>query len=181
MQARLEQGGRPRARAPVKPGAVAALLVLSCLGCGSKAAVTVSATIEQPMLSVSQAPGGLAAALSGSYVLHLELGQVAPGGTDATVQASSLQTKDQSLLLPLKTLADPAGSIHLEPGQQADVRFTVAERTGVNAQMITTQQAMQICGVGMAAIVGAISDTASGTPTPVTSATFAISGTGCSP
>lgn len=160
--------------------AVAAAVFLACLSCGSKGSVAVSATIDPPMLSVSGA-SALAVALSGTFVVHLELGQFSPSGTDATFQAWSLLTNDQSPLLDLKTTANPAGSIHLEPGQKTDVRLTVTDGSSANAQVITTQQAAQICGAGMVQIHGSISDTAGGGSTPVTSASFALTGPGCPP
>jgi hypothetical protein len=159
----------------------ALLLLALTLACGSKASVAVSAIVAQPALAVGT-PSALAIGLTGSFVLHLELGSVAPSSTDVTVQSLSLETPDKSLVLPLKTIADPAGTVHLEPGQQADVRITLAEGSGTPmAQVITSQQAAAICAAGMADITGAVSDTASGSSTSFTSASFALTGPGCPP
>jgi hypothetical protein len=158
----------------------AAVLLSACLSCGSKASVTVSATIDPPMLSVSGS-SALAVALSGTFTVHLELGQFSPSGTDATFQAFSLEASNRSVLLQLDTVAMPAGAVHLEPGQKTDVEFKVTDGSSANAQAITKAQATQICGAGMAQIQGSISDTASGGSTPVQSASFALTGPGCPP
>jgi hypothetical protein len=167
----------------VKARALAAglLLLFPLSSCGSKASVTVSADVEQPMITVGQA-SALATGLSGTFVLRVELGSVSPSSTDVSVQALSFETQDKSLVLVLKTIANPAGPVHLEPGQQANVTFTLSEGSaGSTAQTISAQQAAQICGSGMALITGGVSDTASGGSTPVASALFAVSGPGCSP
>jgi hypothetical protein len=59
--------------------------------------------------------------------------------------------------------------------------LTVSDGSSANAQLVNGQQLSLICAAGMAVIQASISDSASGATTPVTSASFALSGSGCSP
>jgi len=154
-------------------------LGLALSSCGSKSTVAVSGSIDQVSLTVESA-SALASALRGSFVLHVGLGQLAPSSTDATVQSFSLvRASDHGPLLVLST--SPRVAVHLEPGASADVNVTITEGGSTAAQELTPQQLAAVCAAGNVQIVGEIADTASGGPTPVSSAGVALGGTGCPP
>jgi len=161
---------------------VRTLVVALCLAlwsCGSKDTVAASGVIDQVSLTVESA-SALASALRGSFVLHLELGQLAPSSTDATIQSFSLvRASDHGPVLVLST--SPRVMVHLDPGAKADLNITVTEGGSTAAQQLTPQQLAAVCAAGNVQIVGEIADTASGGPTPVTSAGVMLGGTGCPP
>src|SRR5687768_10969651 len=74
------------------------------VACGSKGSVAVTATIASPDIAVD-ASSALAARLTGSFVLHLELGQHAASATDVSVGQGNLTLRDaasQASLVLLK-------------------------------------------------------------------------------
>jgi hypothetical protein len=159
------------------------VLALAAVSCGSKGAVTVSAIIDQPELSV-EAASPLSSGLRGGFRLHLELGKVAPEAADVSLDQATfslVRADNQSSLVVLRTAPDRNGPIHLEPGAQADIRFTVTDgRTSTPVQAITLEQAAAACASGNAEIVGTVGDTAHG-PGTVRSSSLTVGGPGCPP
>ena len=153
-----------------------ALLLFAISGCGSKGAVAIVAALENAHASVDNA-SPLARVLKGGFTLHAELGQVAPSGTDVSIQGAMTLVKpsDQSSLAVLKLAAVPAPPYHLEPGGKIDATLTITEGT-TDGQLLTQVDFDAICQAGSAEIVGTLADTASGKPTPVSSASFAVTG-----
>jgi len=174
MRACSRERGQSRAGAPVtRAWALVALLVT---GCGSKGAVAIVAAVENAHASIdSTSP--LASLLKGGFTLHAELGQVAPSGTDVSIQAAMTLVKpsDQTSLAVLKLSAMPAPPYHLEPGAKVDATFTITDGT-MDGQLLLPADLSAICQAGSVQIVGTLADSASGKPTPVSSASFAVSG-----
>jgi hypothetical protein len=153
-----------------------ALFAVVAAGCGSKGAVAIVADVENAHGSIdSTSP--LASLLKGGFTLHAELGQYSPSGTDVTVQGGMTLVKpsDQSSLAVLKLSAMPAPPYHLEPGGKIDASFTITDGT-MDGQLLLPADLMAICQAGSAQIVGTLADSASGKPTPVSSASFAVTG-----
>jgi hypothetical protein len=153
-----------------------ALLALFAVGCGSKGAVAIVAAVENPHASIdSTSP--LASLLKGGFSLHAELGQYSPSGTDVSIQGamSLVKPSDQMSLAVLKLSAMPAPPYHLEPGGKVDATFTITDGT-TDGQLLLPADLMAICQAGSVQIVGTLADSGSGKPTPVSSATFAVTG-----
>jgi hypothetical protein len=151
-----------------------AFVALLCAGCGSKGAVSLVAGIDQPMIEVG-AGGPLASSLKGTFMLHVELGQVAPSGTDVSIGALSLVPSGQSASpVALKFVSMPVPPYHLEPGGKVDAMLTIADNPGSSSQTLTPSDRMAICSGGTLQITGTLSDTVSGQPTPVSSSTFTV-------
>jgi hypothetical protein len=82
---------------------------------------------------------------------------------------------NQSTLVVLKFSSAPASPFHLEPGGKVDATLTIGEGSPP-AQNITQAESDAICAAKTVEITGTLTDTASGTPTPVTSPTFDVTG-----
>jgi hypothetical protein len=148
------------------------LLALLASACGSKGAVAITASIEQPRANV--VASALARTLEGEFKLHLELGSYAPEGTDVSVQQVSLvKATDQTTLVTLKVTATPPPPYHLEPGSALDSGFVIADSP---LQLITAEQYTAICGARTVQIFASLSDTATRKSTPVSSTTFDVTG-----
>ena len=154
---------------------LAALLFLLCLSCGSKGAVAVTAVIQNPVMSVDQS-SGLGARLTGTFGLHIELGQLASSGTDVAIgqgNFSLVSPGNQATLVLLKFTASPPAPHHLEPGGKLDLALTVADKPGTPGQLLTKDEESAVCAARAAVqVAGSIAD-ASG-QTPVTSLSFAV-------
>jgi hypothetical protein len=155
----------------------AVLLFLLPLSCGSKGAVAITAAIHSPAISVG-ASSGLGAELTGSFSLHLELGQVASSGTDVSIGQGNFSLVDpasQATLVVLKFTASPAAPYHLDPGGKLDIAMTVSDKPGTPGQLITKDEQSAICSAKDALqIAGSISESSGSTP--VSSLTFAVTG-----
>lgn len=153
---------------------LAALLFLLPLSCGSKGAVAVTAAIERPVMSVGSS-SGLGAQLTGSFGLHVELGQLASSGTDVSIGQGNfnlVNPGNQSTLVLLKFTTSPAGPYHLEPGAKLDIAVTVAEKAGTVGQLLTKDEESALCAARTAVqVAGSIVD--GNGQIPVTSLTFA--------
>jgi hypothetical protein len=145
-------------------------------GCGSKGAVAIVATLENPSASVDSA-SLLARVLKGGVTLHVELGQVAPSATDVSIQGAMTLVKpsDQTSLVVLKLAAVPAPPYHLEPGASADATLTITDGA-MQGQLLQQAELDAICQAHTVQMVGALSDTASGKPTPLSSGSFDVTG-----
>jgi hypothetical protein len=176
-EALLSNGNKRRLARAQLVRAAALAFALAAFSCGSKGAVSVTALIQNPVMVVG-APSALAAQLNGSFSLHLDLGQVAPSGTDITIEQgnfSLVNPANQSTLLLLKfTTAPVAPYHHLEPGGQLDIAFTVADNVGTPGQLLTRDAAAGICAARAAVqIAGSFSDSVNGS-TAVNSAIFTV-------
>jgi hypothetical protein len=153
--------------------AVLATVVL--LACGSKGAVAVTTAISGPDLTVD-ASSPLAARLTGSFRLHLELGQYASSGTDVSIEQGNLTLVDaasQATLVLLKFTTSPAAPYRLEPGGKLDIAFTIADKAESPGQLLTKDEENAVCAARAAVqIAGSISDDSGSVP--VNSTTFAI-------
>jgi hypothetical protein len=156
-------------------GGLAPLAAIVLLACGSKGSVAVTASISSPDIAVD-ASSALAARLSGSFHLNLELGQHASSGTDVSVGQGNLTLRDatsQASLVLLKFTTMPAAPYHLDPGGKLDVVFTIADKAETSGQLLTKDEESAVCAARAAAqIAGSISD--SGGLVAVNSTTFAI-------
>lgn len=135
-----------------------------------------TADIQNPVMAVA-APSALASLLSGSFSLHLELGQVAPAGADVAIGQGNFNLVDpakQATLVLLKFTIAPAEPYHLEPGGKLDIAFTVADNAGAPGQLLTKDEATTICAArGAVQIAGSFTDSANGS-TPVNSVSFSV-------
>ncbi len=157
--------------------AIAALATMSCVACGSKGAVAVSAAISAPELAV-EAPSALAARLTGAFQLHLALGEHASSGTDVAIAQGNFNlmdaARDEELVL-LKFTTAPPPPFHLELGAQLDILFTIADMAGSAGQLLSKDEETAICASRTAVqIVGSITDSTSGSM-QVASSSFALS------
>jgi hypothetical protein len=154
---------------------MAALAVLVPLSCGSKGAVAVTASVHSPDLAVDAA-SALAARLTGSFHLRLDLGQYASTGTDISLEHgnfSLLDAASQATLVLLKFTTAPPAPYHLDPGGTLDITFTIADKPDAAGQLLTADEQSTVCAARAAVqIGGAISDSSGSIP--VNSATFAI-------
>jgi hypothetical protein len=153
-------------------------LALLATGCGSKGAVAIVAVFENPHASVEDAPP-LAHVLKGGFTLHADLGQVAPSGTDVSIQGAINLVKpaDQTTLLAaLKLVAMPSQPYHLEPGGHVDATLNISENGTTDGQLVQTADFTAICQAGSVEFAGTLADTVSGKPTPVSSAPFTVTG-----
>ena len=151
-------------------------LALFAWGCGSKGSVAVTGDLEKPSAMVSN-PNLIAWTLNGGCTLHIELGQYAPSGTDVSIPGalSLVKPSTQATLVVLKALAMPKPPFHLEPGGKFDADLIFADMT-TPGQTITQPESDAICAAKTVQITGTLSDTASGNATPVSSATFDVTG-----
>jgi len=153
----------------------AALATVLSLSCGSKGSVAVTASISRADISVD-ASSSLAARLTGSFHLDLELGQYASTGTDVSVGQGNLTLRDgtsQASLVLLKFTTTPPAPYHLDPGGKLDIVFTIADKAETSGQLLTKDEERAVCATRAAAqIAGSISD--SGGLVAVSSASFAI-------
>jgi hypothetical protein len=157
------------------PAWLAAFGAVLSLSCGSTGSVAVTATIASPDIAVD-ASSALAARLTGSFRLHLELGQHASSGTDVSVGQGNLTLRDASThasLVLLKFTTTPAAPYHLDPGGKLEVAFTIADRVETPGQLLTKDEEGAVCAARAAAqIAGSISD--SGGLVSITSTSFPI-------
>ena len=157
---------------------LAAPLLLAAVGCGSKGAVAIVASIEMPHASVENS--ALIRLLKGDFTLHIELGQYAPTSTDVSVLSMALvRAGDQATLVVPKLASTPPPPYHLEPGAHVDAAIIVSESNGTPGQSIVQTDYDAICLTPTVQVTGTLSDTASGSPTQVSSMTFGV--TGCPP
>jgi hypothetical protein len=151
-------------------------LLVAATGCGSKGAVAILASIEHPGASVEN-PSAIAWVLKGNFSLHVELGQVAPTSTDVSISSLALvRAADQAPLVVPGLVSTPPPPYHLEPGAHVDAAIIVSEKNGTPGQSIVQLAYDDICRSPTVLITGSLSDTASDTPTPVSSATFVVTG-----
>jgi hypothetical protein len=159
-------------RAWAWPAALAAVQMLSC---GSPGAVAITASIVNPDFAVD-ASSALAARLTGSFRLHLELGQHASSGTDISIGQGNLTLRDaasQASLVLLKFTTTPAPPYHVEPGGKLEIAFTLADKPETPGQLLTKDEESAVCSARAAAqIAGSISD--GGGLVTVSSTSFAI-------
>jgi hypothetical protein len=134
------------------------------------------ADLENAHASIEERPP-LERLLHGGMTLHAELGQYAPSGTDVSIQGamSLVRASDQTSLAVLKLAAMPAPPYHLEPGAHVDATLTVSDGT-MDGQLIQAADETAICQAGMVQFTGTLADTVSGKPTPVSSASFTVTG-----
>src|SRR5262245_60695723 len=93
----------------------AMLCALLVAGCGSKGAVTLTARVESPELSVTQ--GALVQGLAGGFDLVLSLGDVASKGTSVNAPTFSVVQGDLVVLSPLRLDASETFPVAVEPGR----------------------------------------------------------------
>ena len=121
----------------------------------------------------------LAAQLTGTFRLRLELGSYASSGTDISVAQGNfglVVPVNQATLVLLKFTTMPAPPYHLDPGGKLDLVFTVADKPETVRQILTKEEQNALCAARTAVEVsGSISESASGV-IPITSGPFAVSG-----
>lgn len=166
-----------RSRVVRVAGWAATLLLVSC---GSKGAVAVTATIEEPQIFFGQS-SGLAAQLNGGFRVDVALGSHAPSGTDIKMGNFQLVNASQAPLQVLKftarrvseihTVEDPP--MHVEPGQSIKIHCTLADSPTASGQLVTKEEQAALCGAGSSVqLTGAIADNSGAIP--VSSASFAV-------
>ena len=168
-----------KTRSRLAPTFAAVFLVsLGTMSCGSPGSVAVTAAIRDPVLAVS-APSSLAAKLDGSFAVHLELGKMASAGTEISVQQGAfriVRASDRSPIFDVAFTVSPSAPVHLDPGGQIDLFFSIADQTDKPGQAISNEQRSLFCDAGMLQLAGSIKDATAG-PVPVSS--VAIQPTGC--
>jgi hypothetical protein len=151
-----------------------------CCACGSKGSVALSASIENPSVSVG-APSSLATSVSGGFKLNVELGPLAPSPTKVSLSHSNfslVRATDQSTLVLLKLSANPAPPYPLTPGASVQIALSLGE-SATTALLVTRDVATSICGAKTVQIAGSVTDDSNGSTTPVVSTPFEV--TGCPP
>ncbi|HEV8244163.1 MAG TPA: hypothetical protein VGP93_00205 [Polyangiaceae bacterium] len=134
--------------------------------CGSKGAVSLTAHLESPALSVQQA--ALGTGLSGSFDLVLELGDYADQGTDVSLGSFGIVQGSEELVSALTLSADGASfPLRIEPGKSKRATLSVGGSQTYDASVGTS-----LCS-GQVFYRGAVTDSESdGKPTPVQSNPF---------
>jgi hypothetical protein len=154
---------------------IAPLVLLLSVSCGSKGAVAVTASIRDPQMAVGRS-SGLAAQLTGDFRLHVELGKMAPSGTDVSFGQGNFSLVDPTTQATLTLLAftmEPPPPHRLDPGGKLDIAFTIAEKEGMPGQLLTKEEESALCDSERAVqIAGTLTD--SNGQTPVTSLGFAV-------
>lgn len=162
----------------LRPLILAAAAALAC-SCAGKDAVSVSASLGNPAVAISQPPGGLVSNLSGSFDISLELGKRASDSTDVTLTAFSLVgagTEAPVLGKPLSFTAAPPSPVHLAPGDSLTVHLSLESSSSPGSPVeISKAEAATICSSGPLKIVGTLRDSA-GETIPVASPAFNPSG-----
>jgi hypothetical protein len=103
---------------------------------------------------------------------------VAPSGTDLSIQGavSLVSAATQASLVVLKLDAMPAPPYHLEPGGHVDATMTITDGMS-GGQLLQSTEFTAICQTPSSVqLTGTLADTVSGKPTPVSSASFAVTG-----
>jgi hypothetical protein len=145
--------------------------------CGSKGAVAVTASVSNLTVAIDRA-SPLAAQLQGGFDLQLELGQYAPEGTNIDRHGSFqlVRPADQSGLVVLNVYPSVTFPYHLEPGDKADIHFTIGDNAGMPGQTVPFDVQTKLCQAGSVALAGQITDTAAGGATPLGGSTTAVAG-----
>ena len=103
---------------------------MAVLSCGSSGSASVTATVAGPDMAVD-ASSALAARLTGSFRLHLELGQYASSKTDVSIGQGNLVLRDaasQASLVLLRFMTAPPAPYQLDPGGKLEITFTIADK-----------------------------------------------------
>ncbi|HEV8549895.1 MAG TPA: hypothetical protein VGQ57_12720 [Polyangiaceae bacterium] len=137
--------------------------VLATLGCsGDKSQVALSASVQQPMLSVDSSSVGADA--NGGFSLVMQLGDYASDPTEVSLGSFSIQRDEKDLLTPL-SLAGGTFPVSLGVGKKVMLPMTFTESTEPSVATDLCQAPVQIRGTLM--------DTLSNDhPTVAVSATF---------
>lgn len=145
------------------------LAALAAAGCGSKGAVSLSASIENAQLQVASV--ALGTKLGGSFDLRLELGDRADKAIDVTPDKFSVLGADDSTLVPtLSAATTEAYPIHVGVGQSRALSFTIDDKNPLDAAAETALCASQV------RISGSVTEASSGTSTPAGGALFQVTG-----
>lgn len=140
-------------------GIGATVVALALASCGSKGAVSVTATLQNPSMYVDTA-NNLAARLNGSFTLYASLGPSAPEGTDVSFGSGNFTLVDAATQTPitvLKFMAMPEGPYRLEPGKSFEVTFTINDK-GPGQLLSKEEQALLCKSTTTPAISGSITD-----------------------
>ncbi|MEB2310516.1 MAG: hypothetical protein OZ921_05155 [Sorangiineae bacterium] len=145
-------------------------LAAGLAGCGSKDAVSLSASIQSPALEVATV--ALGAKLSGSFDLRLELGARAEHGTEVTPEKFSLTSASGEVLVTtLAATAQEAFPLAVGVGESKRVVFTLDDQALIDAAL-----GVALCR-GPVVIRGSVTDTLSGSSsTPVASPPASVAG-----
>jgi hypothetical protein len=128
------------------------------LGCGSASTVSLSVQLTDEALKVTDSAFG--SALSGSFLLRLELGSEASGSTRITPGNFELQSEAGESLADLRdATTEPEFPVDLNKGESRQVRFTL--------EGISLDRA-KACP-GPVRIVGSVMDSLKGAADPVRS------------
>ena len=143
---------------------------LFCLGCGSKGAVALTATIANARVSVEA--GALGTRLAGRFDLVLEVGSEASDSTSVTLETFGLERGPTVLKSPIDVAPDGNVTfpVTVGIGARREIPFTLEDLADIT-------EVEAICG-GRLRVVGVIRDTLGGDkPTGITS--VEISPGGC--
>lgn len=165
------------------PRALLLAVLFSLQSCAAKDAVSISASLANPQVTVAPAPGGLVSTLAGSFEVYLELGARASDGTDVTFSVFSLVRADNDAQVlsapqgkPLSWIASPAPPIRIGPGGKATVQVTIGADKSSPMELPKADKDA-VCAAGQLKIVGTIQDSANGSQSlPVSSQAFLPSG-----
>ncbi|HQP37933.1 MAG TPA: hypothetical protein PLI95_22275 [Polyangiaceae bacterium] len=157
------------------------LLTASTLPCCAiEDAVAVSASLDNPSLTVSQPPGGLVSNLSGSFSISMELGNRASDPSDvALVSFSLVRASDEADLLgkPLSFVSSPASPVRLSPGDSATVHVSIVSPSSEDKPLeLSKELAAAVCSAGSVKIVGTLRDSAMAATVQLASPPFTPSG-----
>jgi hypothetical protein len=134
-------------------------------GCGSKGAVSLSAHLEEPALTVVSLP--LGTSLSGEFDLVLELGSAAAEPTQVSLGSFSIKSDAGILVDSLTVTADQRFPVAVSAGDSQRVHFSLDD-----SKLVETSTAASICSAEIW-LAGTVTDSLSGgKPTPVSSPTF---------
>jgi len=131
-------------------------LPLCLLSCGDKSAVSLTVTLDQPMVAVQD--GALGATLAGGFTLKFELGPEASGSTTVSLGSFALQTAAGSALVdPVKLdSTDATFPLVIDKGSAQTVTFTLS-----STKVLSASDHDALCA-GQVKIVGTVMDSLKG-------------------
>lgn len=152
----------------MRRGPILILVALAVGGCGSKGAVSLTASVENAQLAVATV--ALGTKLSGSFQLRLALGDYADKAVDVTPDKFSVVGADNAVIVPtLSASTTTPYPIHVGVGGNQTAAFTLDDKNPLDAAT-----GAALCA-GQVLIAGNVTD-GSGTSSPANGAVFSVSG-----
>ena len=158
------------------------LSTLALLSCSPSIDVgTLSSSLSNAQVTITQPPSVLVYDLSGSFDVSLALGERGSNAASVTLGAFSLVRSDNEAPLlsggaPLSVVSAVPNPIAVNPGDQTTIHITIEADSSGRSIEISDADRTAICQAGQIKIVGQITDSTSGSTTATSSMPFAPSG-----